>query len=277
MKNLSITPAFYPKKMSLPARHVLSSRLYDIHSRIFDGVEKEQFIRYVIEPATRTTKIYVIQNSALEDVGYLTFQKFEAKVDGRSRFIYRTEVGMLPAYRGNNTAIKILPWEITKAYIKSGFRKSYFLATPIHPNPYCVIYNHGLSVYPHPNRETPSSILSLMDQLSDALEIDRVGVHSRFEKKVGWIVREDPAKRAQISSRSDIASRFYLSQNPAYFKGNGMMLLVPIHLGQGIALLYGLVRRSLRRERGASVEAKIGGVAGNRWVKGTSTLAHPGS
>lgn len=243
--------------MTLAARTELSNRLYAIHSKIFDGVDKEQFIRYVIEPATRTTKIYVIQNSALDDVGYLTFQKFEAKVDGRRRFIYRTEVGMLPAYRGNNTAIKILPWEITKAYIKSGFRKSYFLATPIHPNPYCVIYNHGLSVYPNPDRETPAPIISLMDQLSDALQIDRVGVHSRFEKKVGWIVRENPGKRAQIASRTDAASQFYLSQNPEYFKGHGMMMLVPVHPGQGGALLFGLIRRSLRRKRRRAGESNV--------------------
>ena len=248
MKKLSISRPFQPKMMTPAAREALSNRLYTIHSQIFDGVNKEQFIRYVVEPATRTTKIYLIQNAAQEDVGYLTFQKFEARVEGRRRNVYRTEVGMLPAYRGNNTTVKILPLEITKAYIASGFRKSYFLATPIHPNPYCVIYNHGLSVYPHPQRKTPTPILKVMDKLSEALQIAQVGVHSRFEKKVGWITRQNPAKRSEIAARTDVASQFYLSQNPEYHKGNGMMMLVPIHPLQGIRLLVGLIRRGLRKK-----------------------------
>ncbi len=257
MKKLAVCGPYQPKKMDIAAREALSNRLFAIHARIFEGVEQDQFNRYVIEPATRVTKIYVFQNASRQDVGYLTFQKFEARVEGRLRFVYRTEVGMLPAYRGNNTTVKILPWQITKAYIASGFRKSYFLATPIHPNPYCVIYKHGLSVYPHPERSTPPALLSLMDKLSEALQITTAGVHSRFEKKVGWIVRENLVKRKETTSRSDVASRFYLRQNPEYFKGNGMMVLVPIHPVQGFRLLMNLLRRVVRKQRRLKGQWKV--------------------
>ena len=241
--------------MSSQDRQDLSERLFAVHSKIFEGVQKEQFIRYVIEPETRVTKIYLLQNAEGLDVGYITFQQFHARLDRGSRNVFRTEVGILPAYRGHNVSMRLLSREITKAYFKSGCKRSFFLATPIHPNPYCAALRSGVSVYPHPKKETPSRVLELMDKLSAALNISQVGVHSRYEKEVGWIVRENPAKRARVLARTDPASRFYLEQNPDYHLGNGMMMVIPVHPLQGIRVLAAFARRALRRRQARRIQA----------------------
>lgn len=236
--------------MPAEARQAFADRLYHIHSRIFSGVNKARFIRYVVEPPTRITRIYLLQNNGGEDVGYLTFQQFEVETRSGKGHVYRTEVGLLPAYRGNNTTLRVLGWEITKAYVRAGFRRSWFLATPIHPNPYCVIYNQGLQVYPNPLRETPAHVLNIMDQLSAVLNISGTGTGLPFQKQVGWIVQYSPDSLRRVRNRTDIASRFFLSQNPDFHQGHGMITLVPVNPVQGLRLIGNACRRLFRKRSG---------------------------
>ena len=247
MKKVYLSSPIQPKKMTNAERRGLSDRLFSIHSAIFSGVSREQFVKYVVNPATRKTKIYFLLDREGRDVGYITFQQFETLVDRRRQFVYRTEVGILPHFRGNNVSMRLMSREITKSYIASCFRKSYFLATPIHPNPYCAAYNSGVKLFPSPDRETPTHVLSIMDKLSEALNIAKVGIHSRFEKKVGWIVSESAERRSRVAQRTDVASRFYLRQNPEYFKGNGMMILVPVDPLQGLRVLGTFLKRMVRK------------------------------
>ena len=247
MKKLHISPAFEPQKMRPADRNALADRLYTVHSRIFSGVDKTQFVKYVIHPATRTTKIYCLQNAEGNDVGYLTFQWFGRSQRGLKCNIFRTEVGILPEYRGHNTCMRVLAREITLAYLRSGLQRAYFLSTPIHPNPYCVLCNHGLQVYPHPQRPTPDRVHRLMDELAAALGIQGKAHTSRYGKWVGWKVKQTAAQREKVAGRTDMASRFYLAHNPDYHQGNGLMTLVPIHPGQGVRLLGKLLLRSLRK------------------------------
>ncbi len=246
MNQLKVQRPCFPARMSPEARQALSQRLFAIHSQIFDGVSPDAFHRYVVEPATRRTKIYLLTNGAGQDVGYLTFQQFDVQPSRRKHTVFRTEVGMLPAYRGKNTAMRVLSREITLQYFRSGFRRSWFLATPIHPNPYCVIVNQGLRIWPRPEKKTPAPVRRIMNQLSQALDLKAVDAHP-YRRQVGWRVKLTPFEIERVRQRTDPASQFYLSQNPQFDQGDGMLILVPIAPAQGICLIHNSIRRAFRR------------------------------
>ena len=220
-----------PKSLGSKELNQLVTDLYAIHEQIFDGVTRQQFMRYVVTPPSLQTHIRFFLNAAREKVGYITFQVFEPEIQAegvvKKPLIYRTEVGILPAYRGNNATLRILIWECFKSYFKFGRRESFFLATPIHPNPYCLAARQMYEMYPHPNRKTPQNVVQVLEKLSEALGLESRSEENVFLKKVGWIVRNRPMNKKKCHGTSNEFAQFYLQQNPNYAKGDGLMMLIP--------------------------------------------------
>lgn len=248
--NINLSLPHFPHTMGDSEKEYLIDTLYNLHCRIFDGVEKTDFRRYVVEPNTRTTEIRFFQNRQLENVGYITFQVFEVEVEGKTGLVYRTEVGMLPEYRGKNSTFSFLFRKCALNYIKSGFKPSWFLATPIHPNPYCVAQKNLAEMYPQPHQETPSSILGLMQELSLKLGISNANAEQPLAKKVGWIVRNTLQQRRRVLESQDESVRFYLQQNPNYDQGNGLMMLIPfkwINVWSGVGNMLNRTLKPLKK------------------------------
>lgn len=246
MKKLSLSSPIHPMSLSLKKRQELTDRLYKIHSQIFDGVDKEQFRRYVIEPKSDLTRIRLIQSESGQDIGYITFQRFVVKSGRRNCRVYRTEVGLLPQYRGNNATFGQLFGECAWDYIKNGFRRSMFVATPVHPAPYMVANRSLLTMYPRPGQRIPQRVFGIMDQLSDNLGLESGSGETPFVKKVGWIVRNTPTQKERIDNSQEPGIRFYCEQNPMYSHGNGLMILIPFSIANGA---FGLGVNLLRRAR----------------------------
>lgn len=235
------------KNLTLEQKEGLTDRLFAIHDQIFDGVSREDLRRYVIEPNSKLTKIWFFLNDAGQEVGYITFQVFETGSRRADPMVYRTEVGMLPAYRGNNAAMKVLFWQCALSYIQSLFQTSYFLATPIHPNPYCAASKGTKHFYPRPNQETPAPILEVMKTLSERLGIQGGITDRPFEKHVGWIVRNSPEQRRKLETSIDPLVQFYLKENPDYAQGKGLMILIPICFANGFYGVGKMGRKMIRR------------------------------
>lgn len=247
MKKLKTSKSINLKKLSSTAKDELLQNMYAAHSQIFDGVDRETFRRYVLEADALINKAWLFRNLDGETVGYITFQVFKTDEQKNVRVI-RTQVGMLKEYRGSNQTLKILARESTRFYLKNFFRKMYFVATPVHPNPYCVAARQMYSMYPHPHRPTPGKIQSLMDQISRSLHLGEEEENSLI-KKVGWVVKDRSEQRRRILESKDEFVRYYLSQNPDYTEGKGMLMLVPICIMNGVWTLKSLFSRKLRRSR----------------------------
>lgn len=228
---LNISKPVMPARLSAHEKEAFTEELYQLHSQIFDGVSRSQFVRYVIDPSTEVTKIFVFRNAAGTAVGYLTFQVFLTQIrQGRRmarRFVVRTETGLLPAYRGHAPISRILLRESIRFWIRKGFPKGYFLATPISPIPYAVMNRSVHRMYPRPGQPVPVDVQQVMDSLSDALALEAPAGAADGVKKVGWIVKMDAAQRSRLLAATAADIRFYLRRNPGFEVGNGMLTVIP--------------------------------------------------
>jgi hypothetical protein len=238
MKKISIDSAIQPKSLSESARTQLTDQLYAVHARIFDGVDKAAFRRYVIEPDTVLTKIFLFRNLQQEIVGYLTFQVFQTGItrNGKLRkpYVFRTETGLLKEYRGGAPITPILVRECWKFSLRRGMPEAYFLATPINPVAYAIGYRNAAELYPRPGVPTPDHVLQIMDSLTDSLGLQQASETNSFVKQVGWRVRLDAVRMRRLERSRDAGIRFYLEQNPGFVEGHGMMMLAPATVGNGL-------------------------------------------
>lgn len=254
MKKPTISAAIDPKKLSPGEKEQLANDLYRVHCTIFDGVGPEAFKRYVLDAPTERSRIFTFQNEAGTTVGYITHQQYVVRMNGRKRNIFRTEVGLRPEYRGCNSASLVLFQEMVKAYIRTGFRKAWFVATPIHPSPFRIAVRHLHSIYPHPTRELDAEKQKMMQDIASVTNLEDGSPGMPLQKKVGWITRESPAKRASILNSKDESVRFYLTQNPDYGKGMGMMMVIPVTVRNGLSMLSTFAGRKIQQL--TSVEKK---------------------
>lgn len=247
MKSLRTSPAIDPFLLSPAQRDQLANELYTVHRLIFDGVDRMDFRRYVIEPPSFRSRIYRFLNGKGTTVGYISFHHYKLENGRKVRHLFRTEVGLLPAYRGHNSAASLLFRESLKAWFRVGCTNAWFVATPIHPNPFAIAGRHVVDIYPHPKRELPWHMHAFMREVSAGLGLKNGQQNLPLQKRVGWITRQTPQQRAALLQSSCPWTQFYLTQNPEYEEGNGMLMLIPFSLRNGLAMLWRFARRKQRK------------------------------
>lgn len=233
--------------MKITEKDQLTDRLYAIHEQIFSGVSKEDFRKYVIEPDSRFTRIRLYTDPQGNDAGYLSFQVFEASRKRRDPLVIRTEVGFLPNYRRYNITLPTLVRSALAFQLSTLMRKGYFVATPVHPTPYRLGLAQLPEVWPHPEKPMPEKIRNVIGSLKAALDLHQVENGGEFSCQVGWKVKESQILKDRIQSRKDPVTRFYLSQNPDYSEGNGMLMVVPLTFKTYYSGLLGLVKKRINR------------------------------
>jgi hypothetical protein len=239
--------SFRPSKMNAPEKDQLTDRLYTLHQQIFSGVSKAEFRKYVVEPDSRHTHIRLYTDREGNDAGYLSFQVFETGPGRRDPLVVRTEVGFLPNYRRYNITLPTLVRSALKFQLATFMRKGYFLATPVHPTPYRIGLAQLPEVWPHPEKETPAKIQRTIELLKSTMELERAENSGELSCKVGWQVKESQILKDRIQSSKDPATRFYLSQNPNYSDGNGMLMVVPLTFKTYYSGLLGLIKKRVNR------------------------------
>ena len=242
-----ISPPIRPEKLSGAELDQLCEAVFPIHDQIFSGVDKVTFRRYVLEPPTELTRIFLCRNEAGEVIGYFTFQVYRTEIDKegkvRSPYVFRTEVGLLPAYRGRSSINRILFWEVCRFMLGKfrpwrGFPEAYYMATPINPIAYYLVTRDIARIYPRPNQSIPDHIGQIARQLTRSLGLDHAGGVNSLVHKVGWMVRFRPGHPARFSKSTNPAIRYYLQENPRYQEGYGLMWLAPATLKNGVSSLW---------------------------------------
>ncbi|MCB9234618.1 MAG: hypothetical protein H6581_23380 [Bacteroidia bacterium] len=247
MKKTSISKGINPKSLSAAAREQLTSQLYAVHAQIFDGVDKESFRAYVIEPATVYSRIFLVKNRREETVGYATFQVYQTEIERngklRKPYVFRTEMGVIQEFRGGAPINQALLLEALKFSLLHGIPEAYYMATPINPVAYYLTCRDTAIIYPQPGIETPAHIVAIKDQLSLALNLPQASETNRFVKKVGWIVRMSEAQLLRMQSKDNPWFQYYLQENPDFSRGNGLMWLAPANLKNGVLCLGKMLAR----------------------------------
>ncbi len=218
-----------PSMLADAARQKLSESLYDVHKRIFKGLDESEFDHYVVNSPANTTKIFIYRNKpGKEIIGYFAVHRFERFINDKLLVIFRAEAGLVPEYRHKNADISFWFKEAIKFKIFHPSKEVYYLVSPINPSVYARLAKYIYKVYPKYNSVIPSEVEKLMMRLADEFGLEMVDENNPLIRKVGWITQATDEEKAFWQSSKNPHLRFYINSNPDFNKGNGLLTFVPL-------------------------------------------------
>jgi hypothetical protein len=249
LAQLAAAEMITPGTLDAIAKRKLEDELYELHSRIFRGVDKASFVQYVVDSKAEHTWIQLYRGDDGALGGYLAVHIYERKVGTRTIAIVRGEVGTLRQYRGANLAAGFFADRVLRYLAAHPLRPLYFLGSLVHPSSYSQFVRYADEVWPREGVETPAEIRTLMDTLGDAFGLARVDPANPLVRDVGWQTIDSRTDRAYWERCDRPGVQFFLRENPGYEQGHGLLTLAPLTLG---AVTRGLARYMFARsERGA--------------------------
>lgn len=248
-----------PRTLDPIARQRLEDDLYELHSRIFRGVDKAAFVSYVVGSQAEHTWIQLYRDEAGALGGYLAIHIYERELDGRTIAIVRGEVGTLREHRGSHAAGSFFADRVLRYLAAHPRRPLYLLASFVHPSSYAQLVRYGDGVWPREGQATPAELRWLMDRLGDAFGLERVDPANALVRKIGWQTIDSQGDRAYWERSERPGVQFFLRENPGYGEGHGLLTLMPLTVG---GVLRGLARYTLakgeRRARALAARTRAG-------------------
>ena len=267
MTSLSRTTCHALHDMSPEARETLARELYSVHVQIFTGLDFAGFRQYVIDRPSWRTWVYVRHNPAGKLVGYTAIHAFLRQLQGKSSTIIRMEAGTLREARGRDATMVYGLLRLMRIWLRYPLRRVYMFAALTHPSSYSFLSRYVPGIWPHAERHpVPTQVMAQMEELAEAFHLDRVHPDNPLVRQVNWVTIEsdEESARWQNSQRTD--TRFYITQNPGYGEGHGLVTLLPLTmtaLSRALARFLTLratrlLRLTLGREQGQRSPAPAG-------------------
>lgn len=227
-----------PSALSPEARQRLASELFQTHRQVFSGLSQQEFTDYVFRDHGAATRIEIYREANGTIVGYCAAHRYPRVVAGRPATIFRAEAGLLLAYRGHASTWLFGLLSALKYKRRHPLRPVYYLGMLVHPSSYCLLAEHFPVIYPSRRHETPWEVAEAMKALAASFEFPPVR-DNPMVRDVGWITRGTPEQHRSWTESAHLDVRFYLSLNPNYTKGFGLVTLVPLSFAN---LAGGLLR-----------------------------------
>jgi CRP-like cAMP-binding protein len=221
------TEVLTPKDLSPADRGALVDALYAVHGKIFDGVRRETFVRYVVESSADRTWVQVVRDDAGEIVGYFAAHAFLRTLRGRPSVVFRGETGMLRAHRGTSVGAPFAARMAASFLAENPGLDPYYLGCLVHPSSYTMVCKYADRLWPAANAPLPDEERDFMCALGDEFGLAVVDPSRPLVRDVGWRTRDTEAERRYWERCDRPPARFYLAQNPGYVEGHGLLTLVP--------------------------------------------------
>ncbi|ATB32912.1 cyclic nucleotide-binding domain-containing protein [Melittangium boletus] len=247
MPGVSNSVLVVPSHLSPEARERLTEDLYDVHRRIFDGVERESFARYVVESKATHTWILVHHDEAGRTVGYCAVHLFEKRFAGRPTAVVRMEAGLLRAFRGGHANVRFGLHMILRYLLRNPGQRMFYLGSLVHPSSYSVFTSYCGEVWPRRGTTTPGELLSFMDELAVEFGLERVESSNPLVRHVGWRTRETEMEREYWRCCDKLPVRYFIEANPGYSEGHGLVTLVPLTMTNLLGVLRSMGKRSVHQ------------------------------
>lgn len=228
-------------KLGERERKELGEKLYrEVQQAIFEDVDFDSFYSEVIFPQARDAHLSLYSNANHEWVGYLQYCHSLCTLEGKPCVLVRSATGLLPSYR-NKTAIGSASASyLLGLYLRYPLRSIYVFTSPINPVSYKTIARTLAEYWPSPWVATPPEKQNLLKAICEFYNYKSLD-NNPMVRDVGWKVKG--IKQMSFPS-DDTLIQYYISQNPRYVEGYGLMVLSPIHLKN---LLSGVKRLLSKR------------------------------
>ena len=222
----------------------LADELFLTHDRIFGGLDKATFIRYLLRSGAADTKLRIYRWNHDEIVGYAVVHRYRENISGKSTTIFRAEAGFLPEYRAHGRTFYFFALELLKYLLSHPTERIFYLGMLVHPSSYVVFARYFDDMYPKAGREIPEDMLRLMVDMADFFAVRPVDPSDPLIRKIGWRTREE---KPYWRSTHDPDVMFFRDRNPDYSLGHGLVVLVPITISNMARALLRYVYRHLRQ------------------------------
>lgn len=174
-----------PSNLSSEEKERFADALYQLHSRIFDGVAKDIFVSYVIDSPADWTRIRIYKNAKNEWIGYCAVHRSEIRIFNRRRLIFRAEAGILREYRRRSQTLWFGFSEAIKYRIRHPLCDLYYLGSFVHPSVLYMFSRYFSEYYPRADARVPESIKVFMLELAKAFHIEGADDPNELVRHVG--------------------------------------------------------------------------------------------
>jgi len=141
--------------------------LFQLSCRIFAGGDKLEFAQRISRKEARWNKVTIYRNQPGDPVGYCGLHLIDIPGPECGCSVIRVETGILSEYRGKGETLKLCLAEAFKCKFQHPMRTLYIFCSLIHPSRYHLLQKHFLQIFPHPDKETPPAVATLMQWLAD--------------------------------------------------------------------------------------------------------------
>jgi hypothetical protein len=231
MATLTAAEIIVPKDLDPTSKRQLIDALYDVHTRIFDGVDKASFARYVVDSTAEHTWIQIYRGEQDQIAGYFAVHVFEREFRGETVAIIRGEAGVLRRYRGSNVIAAFMADRVFRYKLRRPGRTMYYLGSLVHPSSYTQLARYMDEVWPREGEETPADVKALMSEMGESFGLEIVDEENPLVRKVGWKTIDLKSDREYWRTSDRPGAQFFLAANPGYAEGNGLLTLAPFTLG----------------------------------------------
>lgn len=203
----------------------LAEELFQTHNRIFAGLDKAAFIRYLFRSGATDTRMRIYRRNDGRIVGYAVLHRYRKVIRGNRTTIFRAEAGFLPQYRAHGRTFYFYTLELLKYLLSHPTENIFYLGMLVHPSSYVVFARYFDDMYPKAGREIPENIFLLMVDMADFFAVPPVDRSDPLIRQIGWRTREE---KPYWQATNDPDVIFFRNRNPNYPLGHGLVVLVPI-------------------------------------------------
>jgi len=237
-------------------------RLRELHIKVFK--DADDFDDYLINSKADESKVALFMDGD-DLVGYCAAHRFMMKLKGKRIAVFRAEAGLLANYRGSNATFSFGFKEALSYKLFHPFQESYYLGTFVHPSIYRLMTKYFPIVYPNYRYETPPHMKQLMLDLVELYKAPAADSENPFIRKVGWITADSDEERRRWQESDHADARFFLTENPGYGEGHGLVTLIPMDMANvtGVFLRWlsskaGVTEGSMKNKNRETIESRPG-------------------
>ena len=247
-------------KMDKKAIVALRDLMWPVHSACFRRIEDQHLLDFLTMQGTSLSMVKLALSEQGDPVGYAIIHYLLKDYRGRSIGVWRGASGFLPGYRGRgNLDTLLFRWGVLYR-LKHPIRPMYVFGASVHPSSYVSMMRGLPKSCPHYERPTPPRMLELLLFLADDFGMRRVEGAGPTIRDVGWSTRQSEQERDYWATCDRPAARAYISMNPSYEQGHGVLVLAPLQPGNMLVGAAGSIVRNLsRRMRSGSGVLDTGG------------------
>lgn len=223
------TVIFRPNALTSIEKDILVSSIFEVHKFIFSIPDKDDFIKYILPHDEHESVVIVHYNAKNIVIGYCFMHFFIKDLAGESTTILRMEMGMLEAYRHNNSNMYYIIKHVIDYWVRNKSRPIYFLGSLVHPSSYSLAIKILGEQYVHPSIINDKNRDIIATQLSRVFYMKPVDPLNPFVVHVGWITKEHVIYKNSFAYSAKASVQFFIKNNPEYGQGYGLVTVIPIN------------------------------------------------